>query len=209
MGDAFRILWSTPDTTPAARVADRVAAGLCALGALLYPFVYGVRTVGLAGFYLALQSGVLHAVRVVGYEFAASVRYITVGLAFGVCLSIHAFLRALRADADLEYVGGAPVTRTVHGVVVGLNHVVVPLTALVHLRGVPPVNPLWPMLLVAAEVSAIALLHELVAPDPRDLAERNGGARLLLSSIVSSAAWTLFFETIDRFWLRRVRREAA
>lgn len=197
------------DATPAARIADRVAAGLCLCGALLYPFVYGVPlTFGLFGFYLALQSGTLHAVRFAAErEFPPSVRFATAGVAMGVCFSVHAFLRGFQPDAHLEYVGGPPVTSVVHGVVVGLNHGVVPLAALVHLRGAPPVHPLWPMLLAIVEVTAVALLHELVVPDTvvRELDEGRQKAQLLISAAGSAAAWTLLFETLNRFFVARRR----
>lgn len=197
------------DATPAARIVDRVAAGLCLCGALLYPFVYGAPLAfGMVGFYVALQSGTLHAVRFVAErQFPPSARFATAGVAMGLCFSLHAFMRGLQPGAYLEYVGGPPVTSVVHGIVVGLNHVVVPLAALVHLRGAPPVHPLWPMLLVLVEVTAVALLHELVVTDvvARDVDDGRTKAQLLISSAGSAAAWTLLLETLNRFFVARRR----
>ena len=194
----------TSGSTFTSRVVDRVVAGLCLLGALLYPFTYGLAlTFASMGFYVCVQSGLLHAVRVFReYEFPPTLRFATPGLAIGAMLSIHAFLRALHGDSYLEYVGGPPVTDVVHGVVVGLNHVVVPLASLVHLRQIPIVNPLWPMLLVAVEVAAVALLHELLVPaePPRQLDDSRSKVQLLITTSVSAVAWTLLFETINRFF---------
>jgi len=193
------------DPSPASRIADRVVAGLCLLGATLYPFVYGLPiTLGLVGFYVAVQSGVLHAVRFAAErQFPPTVRLATAGLAMGVCFSVHAFVRALQGDVYLEYIGGPPVEQLVHGVVVGLDHVVVPLASLVHLRGVPAVNPLWPMLLVSVEIAGVALLHELLVPVDvvRRIDDGRVKGQLLLSAATSAAAWTLLFETINRFFV--------
>ena len=192
------------DLTPASRIADRVVAGLCLLGALLYPFRYGVSlTFGMLGFYVAIQSGVLHAVRFAAERhFPPTVRFATAGLAMGVCFSVHAFVRGVHGDAYSEYVGGPPVEELVDGVVIGLNHVVIPLASLVHLRGVPVVNPFWPMLLTTVELAAVALLHELLVPDHvvRVVDDGVRKGRLFLSVAISAAAWTLLFETLNRFF---------
>ena len=76
------------------RVLDRVLAPLCLLGSLLAAATHGRLALGLVSFYLGLQCGALHLVRVLGYELPASARYATAGVALGVAFSLHAVLRA-------------------------------------------------------------------------------------------------------------------
>lgn len=188
-------------TTSTTRTVDRVAAGLCFVTAVLLPINYGVLALGLSSFYLAAQSGVLHAVRLLDRQFPPSVRYAVSGIAFGVCFSLHAFVRALHSDVYLEHLGGPAVVTTGHAVVVGLSHVVVPLVSVVHLRG-SVVPAVLPMAVAAVELAVITALHELVSNDqPRELTPPKL-VQLLLSCIVSSSAWILLFETINRYFVR-------
>ena len=185
-------------TTATFRIVDRVAAGVCLLTVALLPVAHGALAFGLTSFYVALQSGILHTGRVLGYEFPTSIRYATTGLGLGVCLSVHAFVRVLNEGIYLEYVGGRSILTTLDGVVVGLAHVVVPLAAVLHSWGVPPTDPVPPMLLAATEVSAVALLHEaVVLAEDRTLE----GPRLLgvwASCVVSVMAWVFLMETLNR-----------
>ena len=201
--------WLDPvlSSTPTTRIVNQVAAGLCFFGALLYPAVYGIpMTFGLLGFYVALQSGVLHTTRfAIARELPASLRFATAGISMGVCLSVHAFVRFVRSEAHLEYIGGPPITTVAHGVTVGLNHVVIPLASLVHLRGIGLVHPLRPILLASVEISVVALLHEWTVADsaPRALVEGSAKAQTLILAAVSAGAWALLFETVNRFFVRR------
>lgn len=186
-------------TTPTSRVVDRVAAGVCLIGVVMLPISYGLLSLGLASFYAALQSFALHAVRVNGYTFPESLRYATTGLAFGMCLSLHAVTRAFHNEKYLEYVGGPVVEGVVQGVTVSLDHIVVPVFALLHLRGAGVIDPLVPMFYVAVEASVIALVHELVSTSqPRQLEDGGSKVLLLVEAAAASAGWVLLFETLNR-----------
>lgn len=198
MGDFF----VQAETTPTSRIVDRVAAGVCLLGALLLPFVHGVATLGQLSFYVAAQSGVLHAVRVAGYDVLPAVRYATAGLALGACFSLHGVLRLVHSERYLEYAGGPPLATAVDGVVVVLDHVVMPLATAVHIRRAPVTNPLTPVLVVVAELAVVALVHDLVPSD--GLRDLNGPQQLqlLVAHAASASAWVLLLDTLNRYFLR-------
>lgn len=185
-------------TTVPSRIGERVTAGLCAAGALLMLFSYGTLSFGLVAFYVALQSGTLHALRVFGYEAPTSVRYATTGLAMGICLWLHLFVRAFHGDSYLEHIGGPPVSTATHGVIVGLNYALVPLASLLHVFRAPDVPPAAPMLLALTELAAIALAHEFVAADQPRQVEGTRLLQLFLASLASVASWVLLLETANR-----------
>ncbi len=182
------------------RVLDRLLTPLCLLGSLLVTVAHGKLALGMVSFYLGLQCGALHLVRLFGYELPASARYATAGVALGVAFSLHAVLRAAKGGGVyLEYVGGPPVGAPIEAMVVALQHVVVPLASLTHLRGAPVVPP-WPAMMgAAAEVAVVALAHEAVVDGSvRTLSDGASRATLGVSSVASAAAWALLLETANR-----------
>ena len=159
------------------RAIDRALAPLCLLGSLLVAVTHGRLALGLVSFYLGLQCGALHLVRVLGYQLPPSWRYATAGVALGVAFSLHAGARGgAGGDVYLEYVAGPPGRRAGRRADRRAAARVVPLAATTHLRGAPIVPPWPPMLAAAAEVALVALAHEAVVDGPaRALAD--GSAR--------------------------------
>jgi len=140
-----------------AKVATQACAMLCAVTVLLYPISFGVNAaVGSVGFFVAIQTGIFHVMRLAGRNEFTSLRIATSGLALGVTLAMHFTLRATYGpDMYMEYASNPPFfdnqNSLLPGITVALGHFVIPITTLLVLRGILVVNPLLPMLLVTTD----------------------------------------------------------
>lgn len=186
--------------SPTLRISNRVGGGLALAGAILSIALYGSLAFGLVAFYVSLQSGILHAFSVMGsYTASATLRYATTGLALGACLTLHGTLRIGYSDAYLEHIGGPPLESPLQTGAMIVNHLLVPLFAILHVWRAPVVNPVWPMLFAALELGFITLAHDFLAPE--DVERPDGRViQIYASSVVACAAWVLLMETANRFF---------
>lgn len=182
------------------RTSHVVGTGLCLVSAMLALMLYGTLAFGLAAFYFALQSGLLHFAHALGWKTWSTVRHAVAALGIGPCLLMFAFMRGFHTDAYLEHIGGPPGSNFADVIYMIVAHGAAPLLGILHVFRAPQVNPVLPMLLAAAEVSYVTITHGLIAQERTDRVLEPGLDVFILyaTSLASAAFAALLTETAVR-----------